>query len=146
MKKNNYTFASTNLVKIVMIHLFVVFMGAQTFAQTSHTIRGIVTSADDNQPVPGANIYLKSLSSVGTFSDANGKFEFQRALKVGEVLVFSFIGLKTTEYVVTDQSEGLVAIAMPFDALQMVDEILTEDEPAHKSIAQKRLHKGRLNR
>jgi len=146
MKKNNATFAPTNLLKIVMINLFVIFMGAQTFAQASHTIRGIVTSADDNQPVPGANVYLKSLSSVGTFSDANGKFEFPRALKAGEVLVFSFIGLKTMEYVVTEQSEGLVAIAMPFDALQMVDEILTEDEPAHKPGSQKRLHKGRLNR
>jgi len=146
MKKNNYTFVSANLVKIVMIHLFVIFIGTHAFAQTSHTIRGIVTSADDNQPVPGANIYLKSISSVGTFSDASGKFEFPRTLKAGEVLVFSFIGLKTTEYIVTEQSEGLVAIAMPFDALQMVDEILTEGEPAHKSVAQKPLHKGRLNR
>jgi hypothetical protein len=145
MNKNNATFAPTNLLKIVMIHLFVIFIGAQTFAQTSHTIRGIVTSADDNQPVPGANVYLKSLSSVGTFSDASGKFEFPRALQAGEVIVFSFIGLKTTEYVVTG-SEELVAIAMPFDALQMVDEILTEDEPAYKPVSQKRLHKGRLNR
>lgn len=146
MKKNNYTFALTTLSRIVIIHLFVIFMGAQTFAQTAHTIRGVVTFADDKQPVPGANIYLKSLSSVGTFSDANGEFEFPRALKPGEVLVFSFIGLQTTEYVVPEQSQGLVAISMPFDALQMVDDILTEDEPARKSVFQKRSHKGRLNR
>src|SRR6478609_6852688 len=100
MKKNHYTFASATLVKIAVINLFVIFMGVQTLAQTTQTIRGVVTSADDKQPVPGANIYLKSLSSVGTFSDANGEFEFPRALKPGEVVVFSFIGLETTEYVV----------------------------------------------
>jgi hypothetical protein len=146
MKKNHYTFASATLHKVAMISLFVIFAGTNTFAQTAHTIRGVVTSADDKQPVPGANIYLKSLSSVGTFSDANGEFEFPRSLKPGEVLVFSFIGLETTEYVVPEQAQGLVAISMQFDALQMVDDILTEDEPLSKSVSHKRSRKGRLNR
>jgi len=149
MEKNHYTSAlATALLKIAMINLFVIFVGAHAFAQTaSHAVRGIVISTDDNQPVPGANIYLKSLSSVGTFSDARGQFEFPRTLKAGEVLVFSFIGLKTTEYVVPEQAEGLITIAMPFDATQMVDEILVEgDEPTRTSTSAKRTRKIRLDR
>ncbi len=135
-------------MKMAIASLFVIVLSMQAFAQstTSQTIRGIVKSTEDNQPIPGTNIYLKSLSSVGTFSDSQGQFEFPRALKTGDVLVFSFIGLKTTEYLVTDQPAGFVVIAMPDDPIQMVDEIIVEGaEPASQSGSAKRLRKIKAN-
>jgi CarboxypepD_reg-like domain len=144
MKSKHYTSA---LFRIAIASLFIIFFSAQAFAQNTQTIRGIVKSGDDNQPVPGTNIYLKSLSSVGTFSDANGEFQFPRQLKSGDVLVFSFLGLKTTEYAVPDQPVGSIAITMPIDPIQMVDEILVEgDEPANVVVSTKRIRKTKVNR
>src|SRR5436190_2033716 len=112
MKKNKYTSAPQvqAFLKATFLSLFVVFMNTQASAQSGEakTIQGIVKSADDNQPVPGTNIYLKGTTSVGTFSDANGQFSFPRQLKSGDILVFSFLGLKTTEYVVPSESIGSI--------------------------------------
>ncbi|PZR38885.1 MAG: hypothetical protein DI538_08355 [Azospira oryzae] len=133
--------------KTAIVSLVILFISAAAFAQsTSQTIRGIVKSAENNQPVPGTNIYLKSQSSVGTFSDSQGQFEFPRPLKAGDVLVFSFIGLKTTEWIISDQTAGYVVIEMAEDPIQMVDEILTEgDETARVAASAKRIRKVKAN-
>lgn len=125
MKSTNETFR-LDPAKWMITSLFIIFLTSQALAQSTQTFRGTVLSADDNQPVPGANIYLKSLSSVGTFSDAKGEFVFPRQLKSGDVIVFSFLGLKTTEYVVTDSQKSYVTIIMPPDPTQMVDDIIVE--------------------
>lgn len=146
MKSNMYTIS----MNAAFVSLFVIFISAQVFAQTTaaeKTIRGIVKSMEDNAAVPGTNIYLKSASSVGTFSDSNGQFEFPRALKTGDVLVFSFLGLKTTEYVVPAESVGSIAIMMPSDPIQMVDEILVEgNESARTATCVKRVRKVKGSR
>jgi hypothetical protein len=132
MKSSMYAMS----MKAAFVSLFVIFISAQVFAQTTgaeKTIRGIVKSMEDNTAVPGTNIYLKSSSSVGTFSDSNGQFEFPRALRAGDVLVFSFLGLKTTEYVVPVESVGSIAILMPYDPIQMVDEILVEGKESDRA-------------
>lgn len=133
--------------KTAIVSLVILFISAAAFAQsTSQTIRGIVKSAENNQPVPGTNIYLKSQSSVGTFSDSQGQFEFPRPLKAGDVLVFSFIGLKTTEWIISDQTTGYVVIEMAEDPIQMVDEILTEgDETPRVAASAKRIRKVKAN-
>jgi hypothetical protein len=131
-------------VTVVAASLFIIFNGTHAFAQSPQTVRGVVTNAEDQEVVPGANIYLKGVSSVGTFSDAKGEFVFPRPLRSGDVLVFSFLGLKTTEYVVPEVAAGSVTIAMPIDPIQMVDEILVEgdDQPA---FASKRTSKRKVN-
>jgi hypothetical protein len=150
MKSNMYTFAPKAhlMLRTVFVSLLMIFIGAsQVSAQTTasgKTIRGVVKSTEDNEPVPGTNIYLKSASSVGTFSDGNGQFEFPRQLKSGDIVVFSFLGLTTTEYVVTDESAGLISIMMAPDPIQMVDEILVEGkEPVRRSAIAKFLRRGR---
>ncbi len=55
------------------------------------TIRGTVTSSEDNSTLPGVSVRTDGDTPKGTVTDMEGKFE----LKVGpedEVLVFSFIG------------------------------------------------------
>jgi hypothetical protein len=148
MKSNMYTLS----LKAAFVSLLIIFISSQAFAQTSgggKTIRGIVKSTEDNEPVPGTNIYLKSASSVGTFSDANGQFEFPRQLKSGDIVVFSFLGLTTTEYIVTEESAGLISIMMTPDPIQMVDEIIVEGrekDPMRTSAFAKLLRKGKGNR
>jgi hypothetical protein len=88
---------------------------------------------EGSEPMAGVNIYLKG-SVDGTVTDADGKFEFPRKLKEGDVLVFSFIGFETIEYLIT--SETTAPIEITFSAayyeimgkIAVVDYIYTERE------------------
>ncbi|MBL7871160.1 MAG: carboxypeptidase-like regulatory domain-containing protein [Cyclobacteriaceae bacterium] len=133
-------------VKTALAILFVAFLSANVFAQTTQGIRGTVKYFDDLQPVSGANIYLKSLSSIGTFSDAQGEFTFPRPVKSGDVLVFSFLGLKTIEYTVPEQPVAFIEITMEVDPIQMVDEILVEgNKNTTVAVPLKKVRKGKVD-
>ena len=68
--------------------------------RTEGRVNGVVTSAEDGSALPGVNIVLKG-TTTGTVTDLNGKFDFPVALKEGDVLVFSFIGLDTKEFTIS---------------------------------------------
>ncbi|MBA4851655.1 VWA domain-containing protein [Emticicia sp. BO119] len=65
------------------------------------TIKGIVTAADDNAPIPGVNVVIKGTSN-GTVTDANGKYSI-KVSTMRSTLVFSSIGYATKEVKVTDE-------------------------------------------
>ena len=65
------------------------------------TIKGIVTAADDNAPIPGINVVIKGTSN-GTVTDANGKYSI-KVSTMRSTLVFSSIGYATKEVKVTDE-------------------------------------------
>lgn len=60
-------------------------------------ITGNVLDDDTNEPLPGATI-IKKNTSIGTISDFDGNFELN--VRVGDTLVFSFVGLKSQELLV----------------------------------------------
>ncbi|AYB35532.1 carboxypeptidase-like regulatory domain-containing protein [Chryseolinea soli] len=74
-------------------------------------IRGVVKSDEDHSPLPGVNVYLKG-SMEHTFTDADGRFEFPRKLKEGDVLIFNFIGLEPQERVIQRLTDPL-EVSMP---------------------------------
>jgi TonB-linked SusC/RagA family outer membrane protein len=65
------------------------------------SITGVVKSAEDDQPIPGATVREKGTSN-GTVTDLDGKY----TVKVAEnaTLVFSFVGLGSQEVVVGIQT------------------------------------------
>lgn len=66
-------------------------------------ITGKVTGKNDGEPLVGASIYEKDSDGNGITTDFDGKFEL--TLKTpGKVLVISYIGMKTQEIVITDQT------------------------------------------
>lgn len=67
-----------------MLLLFAVAMTAQT------VVRGVITSAEDGEPLIGVNVLVKG-SSVGTATDLDGKFEIQ-ANPASDVLSISYTG------------------------------------------------------
>ena len=69
-------------------------------ARSRAEISGTLT-ARDGSPIPGINILIKG-TSTGTTTDINGYYSLKVA--VGETLVFSFIGMKTQEIVVTNDN------------------------------------------
>jgi hypothetical protein len=67
------------------------------FAQTKQ-ITGNVTSAEDNQPIPGVSVIINGTSN-GTITDTDGNFTLR--VSENETLLFSFVGLKTVKVPVT---------------------------------------------
>ncbi|SNR16729.1 SusC/RagA family TonB-linked outer membrane protein [Tenacibaculum jejuense] len=59
------------------------------------TVKGVVS--DDVGPLPGVNVIVKN-TSKGTETDGEGRYSIK--VKQGEILVFSFVGMKTVERVV----------------------------------------------
>jgi TonB-linked SusC/RagA family outer membrane protein len=80
-------------------------------------ITGTVTSSD-NSPLPGVNVLVKG-TSTGTVTDAEGKYTLD-APPTG-TLVFSFIGMKTLEANINNQS--VVNMTMDADISQL-DEVV----------------------
>ncbi len=102
----------------------------------SVTIKGIVKASEDGEVVPGVSIYQKG-TTTGTNTDADGKFEFPKPLNEGDVLVFSFVGSKTVEYLVTGRETEPITILLEMDSIIMgelaVEQCLTTEKTGLKS-------------
>ena len=78
--------------RIVLLILLVFSMSFGGHAQSTTEVKGNVTSAVDGLPIPGVSIILKG-TSKGTTTDFDGNYAINA--KTGDVLEFSYIGLKT---------------------------------------------------
>jgi len=82
--------------KIVILLTMMALISVQVFAQT--TITGKVTSKDDGGGIPGVAVRAKGIANVGAITDMDGKYSITvPAGEQAEMLVFSFVGLKTQE-------------------------------------------------
>lgn len=86
-----------------------------------HRVTGVVID-EDAEPIAGATVTLLG-STIGVNTDINGKFEFPTLLKPGDVLIFSFIGMKSKEYQVPKNQTEVLNISL---SLKMYGEILGE--------------------
>src|SRR5690606_17308740 len=82
----------------------------------STTVSGTVTDMATD-PLPGVSVVLKG-TNTGTTTDFNGSFSID--VNIGDTLIFSYIGFKTQEAVVTTDS---VNIYLQED-LEMLDEVV----------------------
>lgn len=81
--------------------LLVMFLpGTEAMAQ-QRVVTGSVTSADNGTSLPLVNVLVKGTQN-GSHADENGKFEIRAA--PGEMLVFSFVGYKTVEKLLGNES------------------------------------------
>ena len=90
------------------------------------TISGTVVD-EDNYPIPGVSVVLKN-TTFGNITDANGKFTFQKPLKEGDILVFTFIGYKTIEYSVSKNTptNQHIEIILKEDLCELMGEVSVE--------------------
>ena len=65
------------------------------------TVKGMVS--DEDGPLAGVNIVLKG-SKVGAITDIEGTFIFPKALRPGDVLVFSYLGYQTQNIVISSDT------------------------------------------
>jgi TonB-linked SusC/RagA family outer membrane protein len=94
-----------NSLMICLLCLFPLFAAAQTYNM------GGTVHDEEGLSLPGVSIYLKAQAAVGTTTDANGKFKIKASK--GDVLVFSYIGYETQEYLVDAENEKIVVRMNP---------------------------------
>jgi hypothetical protein len=87
-------------------------------------VKGTVKD-ETKQPLPGVNVYLKG-TAVGTITDAEGNFTFPQELQAGDVLIFSFIGYETREYVVGKDPAAAVEMALVNLCVQWMGEVAVD--------------------
>jgi TonB-linked SusC/RagA family outer membrane protein len=81
----------------IMLFMGTVFVHAQT-----KTLTGTVTSAEDNQAIPGVSVSVKG-TTLGTVTNLDGGFELQIP-ENSKTLFFSFIGMKNLEVEIGNQT------------------------------------------
>ena len=91
----------------------------QTMAQ-SVTISGKVTSAEDGTPLPGVIVKIKN-TNTGTQTDAGGNYSIA-ATRV-QVLVFSFLGTVSQEFVIGKQR--VINVALKADSKSLEEVVVT---------------------
>lgn len=84
-------------IKLILAVVFV--LTTQIFYAQDRSISGIVS--DGNGPIPGANVVVKGTKS-GVQTDLDGKYSIKA--KTGDVLVFSYVGMKDLNLTVTSGS------------------------------------------
>src|SRR5258708_4290215 len=84
-------------------------------------VTGKVTSQDDGSALPGVNVVLKGTTN-GTATDADGSFKLTVPAEGGS-LVFTFIGLQTSEVVIGDRS--ILDVQLGLDVKQLSEVIVT---------------------
>ncbi|MFP4024572.1 MAG: von Willebrand factor type A domain-containing protein [Thiohalospira sp.] len=93
-----------------------------SFNLSARTITGIVTSSEDGAPIPGVSVYLKNNPVISTTTDNKGNYSIEAA--TGDVLTFSFVGFKTKEVIVKNQSLINIQLEPEF---RVLDEVIVMD-------------------
>lgn len=83
-------------------------------------LKGLVS--DESGPMPGVNIVLKG-TNIGTTTNFDGEFEFPRKLKVGDVLVFSFIGYQTQSITIKENQSPIQMVFSPDISCVLMGEV-----------------------
>ena len=100
----------------VFTGLFLIFLSASIFAQTK--ISGKITD-ENNQPLPGANIYLKDTYD-GISSEADGTFSFVTDEEGDFILVVSFVGYQPhSENITLDKKDKYLEIKLKEESTEL---------------------------
>lgn len=100
----------TILAFLILMYSFAGF--AQEFQ-----VKGVVTSSDDGQPIPGVTVLVKG-TMIGNITDFDGNYSLNAS--GNSVLLFSFVGMTSQEIPVNNQSVINVVLAPELTAIDEV--------------------------
>jgi TonB-linked SusC/RagA family outer membrane protein len=89
----------------------------QTLSAQERTLTGKVTD-EKNAPLPGVNVMVKGYSR-GCISNSDGNYTIN--VRQNDIIIFSFVGYESQEFIIADQTELNVTLA---PALTDLDEIV----------------------
>lgn len=84
-------------------------------------VSGVVTGAEDNQPLPGVSVLIKGTQS-GTITNVDGQYSIT-VPGTDAILEFSFVGMETQEVQVADQTT--INISMSSGYLDLEEVVVT---------------------
>lgn len=100
------------LSKVCLLALFVIFTGAQLYAQK---VTGVVVD-ETNSPLPGVNVVVKGTTN-GVITDVDGAYSITPKDVQKDVLQFSFIGFDTKEIKIN--GEKVINVQLTSSTLQI---------------------------
>lgn len=96
------------------------FVGISAYAQ-SVTVTGKVVDSEGYEVI-GGSVILKGAAGVGTVTDVNGNYSIKVNDALKDVLVFSYVGMKSREVKVNGQN--VINLTLEADAV-MLEEVVT---------------------
>jgi len=107
-----------NFAFVVLLLIASIAMPVKTIAQQSRSISGVVTDATNNESVVGANVIVPG-TSVGTLTDADGKF--QLSVPAGKsTLEVSYLGYQTQTVSIGSKATLVIQLAVANQGLNEV--------------------------
>jgi D-alanyl-D-alanine carboxypeptidase len=108
-------------LKLLLTVGFILCIALSVTAQDM-TITGTVRDAGDNTPLPGVSVRVKGMKT-GTTTNATGTFTI--AAQKGKILVFSFIGYRTVEVTVGDNTVINLSLTETSEKQELSEVIVT---------------------
>ena len=106
--------------RITLLFTYLLIVVSMVTAQTTK-VTGVVTSAEDGEPITGASILVKG-TTQGTISGFDGDFTIGNVPATAKTLIVSFIGMVTEEVPI---KEGTIRIRMKSDAKALDEVVVT---------------------
>jgi TonB-linked SusC/RagA family outer membrane protein len=106
--------------KFLLLMVIGLSLSQMLWAQ-ERTVSGRVTSTEDGSSLPGVNVVIKGTTN-GTVTDSDGNYKLNLPAS-GGALVFSFIGLQTTEVIIGERS--VVDVSLSLDVTQLSEVVVT---------------------
>lgn len=94
-------------MKKAVLALLILVSSFAVYAQGLQ-VKGVVTSADDGQPIPGVSVVVKGTTN-GIVTDIDGKYSLNAP--GNSTISFSFVGMKTQEVAVNGQNSINIVLA-----------------------------------
>lgn len=107
---------------LLLIMTMLSLIGTTNLIAQDRTVSGKVTSEEDGTPLPGVNVVLQG-TQTGAVTDVDGNYRLTVPGNAGEVLVFTFIGLRTEEVPIGNRS--VIDLQMQADVTQLSEVIVT---------------------
>lgn len=107
--------------RIFVIFALLLAFVAQVHAQKEHSFMLTGTVFDEfNEPVPGANVYVKDKPGVGITTNIDGKFRLK--VNIYDIVVVSFLGYENYEQRLTNKIDNIKVTLKP--ATENIDEVV----------------------
>lgn len=107
------------MIKRILLFFVLVMVASALSAQTK-TVTGTVTDASDGLPLVGANVLIQG-TTTGSQTDLDGTYTL--SAQIGDVLVFSFLGMQTQS--ITVGASNVIDVSLFVDAEQLSEVVVT---------------------
>ncbi len=120
-KKLNIQSPKTHTMRKFALMLVLLLLAGVQVVLAQTTITGVVTSADDGQPIPGAAVQVKG-TTIGVTTDIDGRYSL-RVPANSQILEYRFVGMTTKE--VTIGTQTVINVILETEAMDIEGVVVT---------------------